>query len=218
MKKWFVAMPLLLVSMLLFAGAASAHVVVYPQETKQGAYEKFTVRVPNEKDIATVKVQVRIPETAAISRVEPKPDWNYEMEKDESGTVTSITWTSTGAGIQDGEFVEFNMQGKVADDAAQIVWKAYQTYEDGSVVEWTGAEDSETPASVTSVNGKATGHGDGHGGGVDAAAAGEAAAADEEAPIDNSARNSILALSFGIASMILSVINLIILLFKKAKN
>lgn len=32
------------------------------------------------------------------------------------------------------------MEGRVAVDATQIVWKAYQTYEDGTVVEWIGAE------------------------------------------------------------------------------
>jgi hypothetical protein len=34
----------------------------------------------------------------------------------------------------------FNMEGRVAVDATQIVWKAYQTYQDGTVVEWIGAE------------------------------------------------------------------------------
>ncbi|WP_312859716.1 DUF1775 domain-containing protein [Peribacillus huizhouensis] len=43
------------------------------------------------------------------------------------------------------------MQGKVADDSKEIVWKAYQTYQDGSVVEWVGAPDAEKPASVTVV-------------------------------------------------------------------
>ena len=44
------------------------------------------------------------------------------------------------------------MQGKVDDQAKEIIWKAYQTYQDGSVVEWVGAEDAEKPASVTKVN------------------------------------------------------------------
>ncbi len=54
------------------------------------------------------------------------------------------------------------MQGKVADDATEIVWKSYQTYQDGSVVEWVGAQDAEKPASVTTVkpsDGSAHGHG-----------------------------------------------------------
>ena len=31
------------------------------------------------------------------------------------------------------------------------MWNAYQTYEGGEVVEWTGSEDSEEPASVVKV-------------------------------------------------------------------
>jgi uncharacterized protein YcnI len=56
------------------------------------------------------------------------------------------------------------MQGKVADDATEIAFKAYQTYQDGSVVEWIGAPDSEKPTSVTTVNPKpADGSDDHHG-------------------------------------------------------
>ena len=44
------------------------------------------------------------------------------------------------------------MQGKVDDQAKELVWKAYQTYQDGSLVEWVGAADADKPASVTKVN------------------------------------------------------------------
>ena len=44
------------------------------------------------------------------------------------------------------------MQGKVSDDAIEIVWKAYQTYKDGMLVEWVGAPNDNLPASVTVVN------------------------------------------------------------------
>jgi uncharacterized protein YcnI len=67
-------------------------------------------------------------------------------------------------GLSSTEFVLFNTQGKVADDVPEIVFKAYQTYQDGSVVEWIGAPDSEKPASVTTVNPKpADGTRDDHG-------------------------------------------------------
>ncbi len=149
----------LFVSMMIFTiclgHIASAHVVVYPQETTQGAYEKFTARVPSEKDIATTEVKIEIPiQDVIISRVEPKPDWTYEITKNSDSTITSITWTTVGKGLLAGEFTEFHMQGKVTDTAEQITWKAYQTYEDGSIVEWVGAEGSDTPASATYVNPK----------------------------------------------------------------
>jgi uncharacterized protein YcnI len=149
----------LLLSLWLFVGIASAHVVVYPQQTTQGAYEKFAVRVPSEKpNTNTVKVEVRFnPAEVAISRFEPKPGWTYQVTKDATGAITNVVWTAQGDGLTPTDFTEFNMQGKVADKATTITWKAYQTYKDGSVVEWVGAAGADTPASVTTVNPKPAG-------------------------------------------------------------
>ena len=136
----------------LFAGVASAHVTVQPQETSQGKYEVFTVRVPSESEVPTTKVEVKVPEEVDITRFEPKPGWTYEVQKDDTDKITSVTWTTEGQGLSSTEFGQFNMQGKVGDKATEIVWKAYQTLKDGSVVEWVGAPDAEKPASVTVVN------------------------------------------------------------------
>lgn len=157
MKKLSVLFPILLGLMLLTAGLASAHVTVYPKETTQGSYEVFTVRVPSEKaDTSTIKVEVKFPAEVSISRVEPKAGWKYELTK-QGTTVTGVIWTAESAGLSPTEFTEFRVNGKVADTATAITWKAYQTYKDNSVVEWTGAADSKTPASVTSVKAKPAG-------------------------------------------------------------
>jgi uncharacterized protein YcnI len=149
----------------LFAGIASAHVTVLPKETTQGSYEVFTVRVPSENEsVPTTQVKVEISADVNISRFEPKPGWKYEIQRDASDKITSVTWTAEGEGLSPTEFGHFNMQGKVADTATQIVWKAYQTYQDGSVVEWVGAQDAEKPASLTTVDPKpADGSEDHHG-------------------------------------------------------
>lgn len=137
----------------LFAGAASAHVTVQPKETSQGNYEVFTVKVPSEsEEVPTSRVEVKIPEDVNITRLEPKPGWTYEVQKDASGKITSVIWTTEGEGLLPIEFGMFNMSGKVGDKATEIVWKAYQTYKDGNVVEWVGSEDAEKPASVTEVH------------------------------------------------------------------
>jgi uncharacterized protein YcnI len=153
MKKKFIgAVSVYMLVLLLFAGIASAHVVVFPKEAVQGSYEKFTVRVPSEKDVPTVKVEVAIPADVAISRFEPMNGWKYELTKDSTGKITSVLWTALGDGLSSTEFGEFNMQGKIGDKVTSITWKAHQTYKDGTVVDWTGAEEDKTPASVTKVN------------------------------------------------------------------
>ena len=146
-------LPVCLALLLSFSGTAGAHVVVYPRETTQGAFEKFTVRVPSEiEDARTVAVEIDIPAEVNITRVEPKPGWSHELTEDAStGKVTRVKWTAEGEGLADTEFAEFSMQGRVGDEAVSLVWKAYQTYDDGTVVEWVGAEGSAEPASVTAV-------------------------------------------------------------------
>ncbi len=153
---------MLLLSTLL-AGTAAAHVTVWPKETTQGSYEKFAVRVPSEKDAATIKIQLAIPDAVNISRVQPKAGWSYSFTKDDTDKIIGITWNSEGAGIGPTEFEEFYISGKVHDSAESLEWKAYQSYEDGEVVEWTGSADSDHPASMTQVipgNSGDQGHGE----------------------------------------------------------
>ncbi|TVY11848.1 YcnI family copper-binding membrane protein [Paenibacillus cremeus] len=207
MKKLSILLTLGLLLSMLGAGMASAHVSVLPKETTQGASEKFTVRVPSEKDSPTVKVEVKFAvDTVNVSRFEPKPGWKYELAKDASGKITGVTWTTTGDGIGPTEFAEFNFQGKVADTAKAISWKAYQTYKDGSVVEWVGAEGSDKPASVTKVNPKPAGTAtDSHGNTTTAAPAAAPAGASTSAT----------PLYLSIAAVILGALSLVVSLTRK---
>ena len=206
MNKMMMNLAMLLLFSILTAGIADAHVVVYPQEATQGTYEKFTVRVPTEKDIPTVKVEVRFAADAVmVSRLEPKPGWTYSLTKDASNKITGVTWTSTGEGLSSTEFGDFNMLAKVADNAGQIVWKAYQTYKDGSVVEWVGAADSDKPASITVVKPKpASTATDSHGNTNVKDAAGQegAAAGSSNAPL----YLSIAAVALSAASLLVSLL------------
>ncbi len=209
MKKLPFTFGLVLLLSLLLSGLASAHVTVQPKETTQGSYEKFTVRVPSEKNEPTVKVEVKFPlDAVTVSRFEPKPGWKYELTK-EGDKISGVIWTATGEGLGPTEFGEFYMQGKVADTATAITWKAYQTYKDGSVVEWVGAEGSDKPASVTKVNAKPAGAAADSHGHTAAPSAGDSPAA---ASTDG-ASNTPLYLS--IAAVVLSAASLLVSLVRK---
>lgn len=209
MKKLPLTFGLVLLLSLLLSGIASAHVTVQPTETTQGSYEKFTVRVPSEKAVPTVKVEVKFPlDQVTISRFEPKPGWKYELTKD-GDKITGVIWTATGEGLGPTEFGEFYMQGKVADTATEITWKAYQTYKDGSVVEWVGAAGSDKPASVTKVKAKPAGAASDSHGHTAAPAAGDAHA---ESPASG-ASNTPLYLS--IVAVVLGAVSLLVSLVRK---
>ncbi|NYE08721.1 uncharacterized protein YcnI [Bacillus niacini] len=208
MKKMIATFVVMLAAFSLFTGIASAHVTVLPKETIQGSYEMFTVRVPSENEtVPTTQVKVEFPAEVTISRFEPKPGWKYEVEKDSSGTITSVTWTAENQGLTSTEFGLFNMQGKVADDATEIAFKAYQTYQDGSVVEWIGAPDSEKPASVTSVNPKPADASDDHHGTTESKDETPTEQANEEA-VKDSTNSSNAPLYVSIAALIAALVSL----------
>lgn len=150
LTKWMSSV-LMAGAILTLASAAQAHVNVYPKETTTGAYEKYTVRVPVEKDVNTTKVKLEFPADVKVSTVQPIPGWSYEFEKDKDGRNTALVWTATDGGIKAHEFTEFSFVGANPKEPGTLSWKAYQTYADGEVVEWTGAPDSKTPASVTTI-------------------------------------------------------------------
>lgn len=149
-KKGLIAGVIAVSSLFIMAGPAGAHATVQPKTVNANSYEVFVLRVPNEKAVPTVQVKVEVPEGFAVSRVKPLPGWKYELTKSADGkTVTAITWS--GSKILDGEFQEFEFQGKTHGTPGKYAWRAHQTYEDGEVVAWAGASDSKTPASFMEV-------------------------------------------------------------------
>jgi uncharacterized protein YcnI len=130
---------------------AEAHVVVNPSESTTNAYEKYTVRMPVEKDINTTGLTIEVPDGVDLVSVLPMESWDYDLEEDDDGRITSVVWTAKDGGIKPNEFVEMSFIGANPSEPADISWKALQTYEDDSVVEWTGAPDADEPASVTKI-------------------------------------------------------------------
>jgi uncharacterized protein YcnI len=144
---------------LAVTGVASAHVVVSPEEVPADSYEKLTVSVPTEREVPTTQIRVEVPEGFTVLGVRPMPGWDYEFEED-ADEIRAITWS--GGEIAPREFQEFTVQAKTPQEGGEFAWNAFQTYESGEVVEWTGSEDSEEPASVVRV-GSGGAEGDEHG-------------------------------------------------------
>lgn len=133
------------VSALLVATAAQAHVSVLPRESKAGATDRYTVRVPTEGKVATTSVEVDIPQSVTVDSVAPADGVTSEMKRD-GDRVVSITWTVT---IDPGQNRELVFVAKKPSDATEIVWKAHQRYADGTSSEWVGAAGARRLAPVT---------------------------------------------------------------------
>lgn len=139
----------------LIATAAHAHVGIRPRESTAGMNQQYTMRVPTEKSIATVRIEIEFPGLAEISAVDEKPGWKLELRKDAAGKLVGAVWSGSKIGPR--EVAEFTFTARNPNEETKLKWKAIQIYEDGSRSEWTGPVGSRTPASVTTVK-KAAGH------------------------------------------------------------
>jgi uncharacterized protein YcnI len=161
MKKFIVGfMSLFLFGMIV--SPVNAHVTVKPNTANAAAYQVFTVSVPVEKDIPTTQVRIVIPDGLKSVTPNVKPGWQINLAREgegEAAKVTEITWS--GGNIPAGQRDEFLFSTQVPAEEGKLAWKAYQTYEDGSVVSWDqdpskeehshGEERQEGPWSETQI-------------------------------------------------------------------
>ncbi|MBF2635361.1 YcnI family copper-binding membrane protein [Listeria welshimeri] len=146
MKK-IISMLVVLLAVFVIPFQASAHVSVSPNESTVKSWETYTMKVPSEKEMASKKIVLKIAKGVTFESYEPVPGWTTTVDK-KNGTVT---WQTEGNGIEKGQFQRFSFIAKNPSEEGDVAWNAYQYYEDGSIVEWVGAEDSETPHATTKI-------------------------------------------------------------------
>ena len=82
--------PVLLV--VAFAAIVSAHVTIAPAESRLGASERYTVRVPTEGQVATVGVDLEVPEGVTVSNVLASGGWKSEVKR-QGNRIVTVSWT-----------------------------------------------------------------------------------------------------------------------------
>jgi uncharacterized protein YcnI len=129
------------------AGGAFAHAHVNPPVALAKEGQEFSLTVPTEKEGAqTTAVELTPPTGFSIDSFAPAPGWKQDVQSTGSGEDTKIekvTWS--GGAVPHGDYAVFRFLGRT-ETSGDYEFKVRQTYSDGSVVEWTGAESSDTPA------------------------------------------------------------------------
>jgi uncharacterized protein YcnI len=138
----------LVAAILAVPAIAAAHAVVYPKASTPGAYEKYVLRVPNEKAVPTTRVELRFPSGLRVVSFGDVPGWRLETVTDSAQNIIAAIWTGA---LQPARFVELPFIAVNPQSAARLVWPAFQTYADGEKVEWTGPENGDRPASSTTI-------------------------------------------------------------------
>ncbi len=142
------ALMLAAVASLVAPSLLSGHAVVYPRSSNSGSFERYSIRVPNEKTVATTRVEIRFPAELRVTAFSDVPGWTLEVVTDSAKNITSAIWTGT---LPPQRFAEFPFVARNPKEGAQLVWPVFQTYADGERVEWTGAPGTKAPASVTTL-------------------------------------------------------------------
>lgn len=128
-------------------GTAVAHVKVTPADGKAGDTEIYTISIPTEGKIATVRTELVLPKGVVLKSVdeEGKP---YEVQHPADGTTIIVWRTEIPTGWA--KLFHFTVTNPAA--GTEIVWKAHQFFADGSVADWADAPGTKRPASVTKLH------------------------------------------------------------------
>jgi uncharacterized protein YcnI len=137
----------IVLALLSFSIFALAHVVVRPAESAPKLEQRYTMRVPTEREVATTSVQLDFPSDLTVLSVDKKADWTLELVRDAQGRIAKAIWRGL---LPPKESTEFTFSAR-NPEAGTLEWRAIQTFADGSKTEWTGAEGTKTPASRTKI-------------------------------------------------------------------
>jgi uncharacterized protein YcnI len=132
--------------------AASAHAEVSPPVSLVNRQQLYSLAVPTEKDrLTTTKIVMTVPAGFSIDSFAPTTGWRRDVAQTGSGAnavVTKVTWT--GGRVPTGEDSLFQFLA-LAASSGTYTFAVQQTYSDGSIVNWSGAESSDSPAPTIEV-------------------------------------------------------------------
>jgi uncharacterized protein YcnI len=139
------AVPLALGLLLVVAPAATAHVVVVPEESDAGGWERYTLIVPTEEKSPTVRIELKLPAGVDVMGIESN-GWQAVHEPFPLGAA-KLRWS--GGRIPPGELLTFDFLVWNPKTPQTLRWDATQWYEDGTSDHWGEAGKPDHPASET---------------------------------------------------------------------
>lgn len=214
-----------LLTSLLLAGPATAHVYIEEGEAPAGGYALLTLTVPHGCDESgTTELAVQLPEGTRSVTPEQVPGWEAEVtieQLDEplealhgdpiTEAPTQVTWTATGDPLPHDRLLGFSMSVAMPDgEAGELAhFPAVQRCEEGEtawIEPWDGeGEEPDAPApSVVLVSGDHGHGGDAH---ADDEGGDETAAADTASQSDvDSARNlAVIGVVVGLIGILVAI-------------
>ena len=146
-RRPIVAILAAMAGVLATSAPAFAHAIMSPPVAQANVLQQFTLSVPTEKEGATTtKIVLTVPSGFAVDSYEDAPGWKRTVAatgSGESAVVNTITWSGGKTPTEVDSVFRFNAD---ATSAKTLTFNVRQYYSDGSIVDWTGPESSDTPA------------------------------------------------------------------------
>ncbi len=120
----------------------SAQVAIHPTTTTPAAWERFSVRVANNTDTATISIRLDLPDAITVLGVDVPPGWTFDQQAGTATSPQSIVWS--GGELRKGDFREFSFFGRIKGDArkTELVLPVTLGRAVGSDLEWTDSPGS----------------------------------------------------------------------------
>jgi len=140
-------LPAVAAAALAAAASAYAHAELTPAVALSGEGQLFSLAVPTEKERATTtRIELTPPSGFDIDSFVAAPGWKRLVQQTGSGeeaVIEKVTWV--GGHVPTDEDALFQFLA-TPSKSKTYTFKVRQTYSDGSVVDWTGPENSDDPA------------------------------------------------------------------------
>ena len=128
-------------------GSAWAHARISPVVVESKQLQLFSLAVPTEKENATTtKIELTVPQGFGIDSFVPSPGWTRQVQATGSGedaVIQKVTWAGGHTPTEEDSFFQFLAS---PSSSKTYTFQVRQTYSDGSVVDWSGPESSDSPA------------------------------------------------------------------------
>jgi uncharacterized protein YcnI len=159
-RRWIVG-ALSLSASLAITAPAWGHAVISPPVVQSASAYVFSLSVPTERaDRQTVSVELTVPSGFAIDSFAAARGWKRRVAATGTGedaVVNKVIWSGGATPIGETAVFQFNA---TAVSERTYTFAVRQTYDDGSVVDWSGAERSDTPAPRIEAEASLGGNGD----------------------------------------------------------
>jgi uncharacterized protein YcnI len=142
MRRWC-AVALCTAALFAAAVAAPAHVTLSPAQGTTGARQAYVLRMPNERRVDTVKLDLFFSAGMKPTSFQQVAGWVLQLERDATGAITAAHWIGA---LPPDHYVELGFMVVNPSVAGDVRLLARQTYANGEVVEWSGEAGSKAPA------------------------------------------------------------------------